>query len=216
MNHLNCVVAVAMFTLAAEGHAAPADMFVPTEGLVKVESRTCSEVYTRPGAVLGSYRQVVIDSGTVSFRVDWLRNTNGSRDPSRWITPNDEQQIAIDFRTWMRDALTTALRAHGYQVVPTAGPGTLELKPRLVDLYVNAPDKLSAGRQTTLTREAGETTLVLEVRDAAGTLLLQSVDHRTAMRSGLLSPATSVSNSYDFSSMFRQWAVGCAGDLVGG
>jgi hypothetical protein len=210
------MVAIAALTLAAEAHAAPVGAGVPAEGLVKVESRNCSEVYARPGTAPASYRQVVIDIGTVSFRDGWLRNMNDGRDVSRWITPKDEQRIAADFQTWMRNTLTTVFEAKGYLVVHIAGPDTLELKTRVVDLYVNDVYRVSMSPRMTITREAGQATLMLETRDGAtGALLLQSVDHRTAMR-GRVSSTTAVSNRDDFSWMIEEWAVACMGDFIKG
>ncbi len=43
------------------------------------------------------------------------------------------------------------------------------------NLYINAPDTMSAGRSRTYTTEAGEATLVLEARDSTSGALLGRV-----------------------------------------
>ena len=53
----------------------------------------------------------------------------------------------------------------GYQVVETAGPDVLVLRPALVNVEVNAPDIMSAGVNATVVRSAGQMTLFLELWD---------------------------------------------------
>ena len=47
--------------------------------------------------------------------------------------------------------------------------------PGVANLYINAPDTMSAGRSRTYTTEAGEATLVLEARDSTSGALLGRV-----------------------------------------
>ena len=69
---------------------------------------------------------------------------------------------------------------------------------------------MSAGRSRTYTTEAGEATLVLEVRDSTtGALLGRVVDRRETRQSGGVQWATSVSNRADFSQLFKSWANIC-------
>jgi hypothetical protein len=84
----------------------------------------------------------------------------------------------------------------------------LRLAPNIIDLYVTAPEPLSAGRSRTYTVDAGEATLALEAHDAlTGALLGRAVDRRSAGSGGTyLSRATDISNTADFERLYRSWA----------
>ena len=58
--------------------------------------------------------------------------------------------------------------------------------------------------------DAGDATLILEVRDSAnGTLLARVVDRGTARElSSRINPAFAVTNQFWFDAMFRQWTSG--------
>jgi len=61
----------------------------------------------------------------------------------------------------------------------------LRLTPLLVNVYVNAPDKPTAGRTDTYTVQAGEATAALEIRDAeTGQLLGRAIDRRYTSSQG--------------------------------
>ena len=58
-----------------------------------------------------------------------------------------------------------------------AGPDTLRVSAAIVNLYVTAPDTMSAGRSRTYTANSGQMTLVVELRDSVtGELLARAVD----------------------------------------
>ena len=186
------------------------------EGLAEAPAGNFDHVYLRPGTDLRTYKKVLFEPATVTLRSDWLRNMNDTRDTSAWINNQDVQKITRDQRTWVRDAWIEIFRANGFRVVTSAEPNTLQLSPKVVDLYINAPDKLTPGRQITLTEDAGEATLVLEARDAVTkVLVLQVVDRRIVRRPRHLSLANSVTNRGDFSELFRQWAADATALLKG-
>ena len=64
------------------------------------------------------------------------------------------------------EVFTEAYKKAGLEAVTAPGADVLRLRPGVVDLYIVAPDNMSAGRSRTYTMEAGQATLFLEVRDS--------------------------------------------------
>jgi hypothetical protein len=186
------------------------------EGLVPVRSWNLDELYLQPNVDLASYRKVAIDPAQVSFRKDWNRDFVDPHASVRRLSADDARRIAEDTAANMTRALADAFRARGYEVVAAPGPGVLRLTPSVTELYVNAAEELATGGTTkSFTKDAGEATLILDVRDgASGALLGRVVDRRTAretkgtQRSDLLR-TTQVSNNFWFDQSFRQWAAAC-------
>ncbi len=192
--------------VAFEGWAFAATSADTRDGLVRMESRSLDKFYVRPGTNLAPYSKVMIDPVRVEFSQDWLRNVNDSRYVAR-IRPEDARRIADETTADAASIISDAFRARGYQVVTAAGPGVLRVSPRVAELYVNAPDVFPPGITRAYTRDAGEATLVLEVRDAAsGTLMATIVDHGTATDMLRLSRATQVSNTFWFDDLYKRWA----------
>ena len=120
------------------------------------------------------------------------------------------QKIAAAARDGIEKVFKETFEKAGIPVVTTPGKDVLRMFTGVANLYINAPDTMSAGRSRTYTTEAGEATLVLEVRDST---------HRRSARPGARPPrdpdtggvewTTSVSNRADFSQLFKQWANIC-------
>ena len=67
----------------------------------------------------------------------------------------------------------------GYQVVSEPGPDVLRLSLAIIDLTVNAPDTMVAGRSSSYAVDAGEATFAVEARDSlTGQLLGRGIDRR--------------------------------------
>jgi hypothetical protein len=65
----------------------------------------------------------------------------------------------------------------GYTVVNEAGDDVLRVTPGIVNLYITAPDKMSAGRSRTYVASSGHMTLVAELRDSTTSkLIARAVD----------------------------------------
>jgi hypothetical protein len=190
----------------------------PTIGneLMSWISQTFDEAYVKPDGNLASYRKVIIDPTQVVFQKGWLRAINGTRDPSRWLTQEDQQKIADDMSTAMGQAFVEVFRSRGYEVVTAPGPGVLRVSPSVVDLFLNAPDVQSSNLTLTLNRETADATLVLDARDADGTVLAHLVDRRTVRQIiGQINHATDVSNLFWMQAASRTWATNSA-KLFGG
>jgi hypothetical protein len=185
----------------------------PYEDLVMVKSKRLDAIYLLPGADFRSYTKVMIDPAQVSFRKDWMKNENRSRGTSRRIDESDMHSIAAAMRSGFDDIFAAAFKAKGYEVVTAPGPEVLRLSPAVVNVYVNAPLPMSAATRTYIV-QAGEATLMLEVRDVeTGAVLGVAIDRRETRNSGGVQIAMSSVNSASFAGLFRHWANICASGL---
>jgi len=198
--------------------AAPAQAAAPAppEGLVSVRSWNLDELYLRPNADLATYRTVVIDPVQVTFRKDWNRDFIDPHASVRRLTQDDVRRIAEETGSGLRNVLAETFKSRGYEIAAAPGPGVLRLSPSLNDVYVNAVEDLYTGGTTkSFTKDAGEATLLLDVRDAtSGTLLARVVDRRTANQTkgtqrGDLIRSPQVQSNFWFEDLFRKWSVAC-------
>ncbi|HEY5710479.1 MAG TPA: DUF3313 family protein [Allosphingosinicella sp.] len=192
------LAAMAVAPLAAQEESA-------LEGLVKVQGARLDAAYLMPGVDFRSYTKVMLDPTEVAFRRNWQRNYNSGTRTGR-ITNSDMTAAAERVRTGFEEIFAEAYRRAGYEVVTQPGPDVLRLRTGVFDLFVNAPDQMTAGRSRTYSVEAGEATLVLEARDSETRALLgRAFDRRTA-GDNTVGMRTSVSNQADFEQLFHQWA----------
>lgn len=175
------------------------------EGLVKVKSQRADAAYLLPGVDFRTYTKVMFDPTEVAFRRNWQRDYNRSAMGGRRLDDREVAEIVTAARSGFEDVFTEAYREAGWQVVSQAGPDVLRLRTGVVNLYIVAPEQLTAGRTRTYSAEAGEATLVIEARDSlTGALLGRAIDVRTVGDLGGI--RTQVSNRADFEMVFRQWA----------
>ncbi len=207
---LAVVAAVAFAPAFAATNPAQAD------GLSAVKSPTLDEVYLRPAVDLSSYRKVIVEPARVELVKGYRKYINQQREPSRWLTPEDVQQMVATAQALMTDAVTAAFKAQGFEIVTAPGPGVLYVAPSTLDLFVNAPDTVTPTRQGQITqREAGNATLMLDIRDSAsGTLVGRVVDRNTARQVGRFNTVSLISNQFWFDAMFSAWARSCATELA--
>ena len=192
------------------------------DGLVSVRSWNLDELYLRPNTDLTRYRSVVIDPVQVAFRPDWNRNFVDPHASVRRLSQDDVRRIADETGAGLQNALADAFKAKGYAVAAAPGPDTLRLSPSLTNVYVNAVEDLYTGGTTkSFTKDAGEATLLLDVRDAStGALLARVVDRRTAQESkgtqrGDLIRSPRVASNFWFEDLFRKWSVACVKEFEG-
>lgn len=208
--HRSIVAGLAAGVLLTSPVAMSADEPSPQnwDGLVQVKSKKMDAVFLLPGEDFRPYTKVMIDPAEVAFKKNWMRDINSQRrELSRRVTQEDADEIMAAARTNFADVFTEAFLSAGYKVVQSPGPDVLRLRPGIADLYVTAPDTMSAGRTRTYTVEAGEATLIIEVRDSTtGALMGRVLDRRATRESPTLSYSNSVTNLADFRDLFRQWA----------
>jgi uncharacterized protein DUF3313 len=184
-----------------------------TDGLVAVPSRNLDQLYLRPDLNLSAYRKVMIDPVRVGFHRDWLKYGYTGQ-ATRPVGADNARRIAEDIAGDAQASVAEAFRARGYEIVGAPGPDVLRLSPSVADLYVNAPERLSPWREKVFTREAGQATLLLDVRDSVSGTLLGRVAHRgRADQMGRFARASDLSNRFWFDALIRRWAVSCASEL---
>jgi len=178
------------------------------DGLVEVKSKKMDAAYLMPGADFRAYTKVMIDPSQVAFQKDWMKTINQQhRSVSGKVTDADAAKILEAARTNFDDVFAEGFTKAGVPVVKTPGPDVLRVSTAVVNLYVNAPDTMQAGRSTSYTTEAGEATLILEARDSmSGALLGRVLDRRETRQSSTMMAANSVTNMADFRTLVRTWA----------
>lgn len=198
------LLAAATFVLALAGCAtqrAPAEW----EGLALQADTRLDRVYLRPGAQFAGYRRVQLDPASVAFDRAW--EPNASRSPTNRVTAEDAQRIRADLAQMLRLGFEAELARGGYELTTEGGDDVLRVTPSIVDLYVNAPDTMGAGRSRTYVMDAGRMTLVVEARDSVtGQLLARVVDTREGTDIGRLQWANAVSNSAEARRAIERWA----------
>jgi hypothetical protein len=203
---ISCLASIVL--LAVSGAAAGQTTAENWDGLVEVKPKRMDAAFLAPGADFRPYMKLMVDPTEVAFHKDWLKNQN--RAGSRMTVRIDDQQAAEILqaaRSNFSDIFNEAFTEAGYQIVTTPGPDVLRVSTGVLNLYLNAPDTMEAGRTRTYTANAGEATLVIEVRDSSTNALLGRVlDRRQTLDSGTMQMSSSVSNLSDFRSLFKRWA----------
>src|SRR5512137_2957478 len=178
MRHTTWLAALAL--VGSFGSALAADTPESWDGLVQVKPKRMDAAYLLPGADFRQYTKVMIDPTEVAFQKDWMKNMNDPRrELSRRISQEDAERILETARINFDEIFSEAFTKGGYTVVTARGPDVLRVSTAVVNLYVNAPDVMAPGRSRTYTTEAGEATLVIEVRDSmTGALMGRVLDRR--------------------------------------
>jgi hypothetical protein len=203
-----CLWLAPLLLLTTLGTALAADPPESWDGLVEVKPKRMDAAYVLPGADFRPYTKVMIDPTQAAFNKDWMKRINDSkRGVSDKVTQEDADKIIATAQSNFDDVFHEAFRKAGYAVVTAPGPDVLRLSTAVINLYVNAPDTMSAGRSRTFTTDAGEATLVMEARDSmSGALLGRVLDRRETRGAGTVQMATSVTNVSDFRALFKSWA----------
>jgi hypothetical protein len=165
-------------------------------------------VYAEPGSSLAGYDSVQILDAYVAFKKNWERDQRiGSANPLR-LSSKDIEKIKTNLAEGFREVFTQVLEEGGYPVVQQAGDNVLLLRPAIINLDINAPDTLSAGRSRTYTESAGEMTLYIELYDSVtGDLLAKAMDRRAdRSTNGFYTWASTVTNTAAAKRILRGWA----------
>jgi Protein of unknown function (DUF3313) len=202
-----CGFIAAAVLVASAGCAStrPVPSETTEDGLTRITIKGVDVAYVRKGADFKQYTKVILDPVQVAFDKDW----DPKRTASNLSLPSeDRERIRTDGAKLFMDVFKKELEQDGgYPVVSAAGPDVMRLSTALVDVYVTAPDTMTAGRSRTYVMEAGRATLVAEVRDSeTGAILGRLYDHRAASNTGSLQWSDSVSNSFEARRLFTSWA----------
>jgi len=205
MTTIKRLAALALLTLAF-GTATADDMPQSWDGLVQVKPKRMDAAYLLPGADFRPYTKLMVDPAEVAFAKNWLRSQNDSRNLSRQVTQEDAEKILAAARSNFDEIFVEAFTKAGYTIVQAPGPDVMRVSAGVLNLYVTAPDVPTAGRSTTYTTQAGEATLVIEVRDSTTNLLLGRVLDRRETQRSTMQMTTSVTNLAEFRTLFKAWA----------
>jgi hypothetical protein len=181
----------------------------PTEwdGLQKVDAKRFDLAYLLPGADFRTYTKVMIDPTEAAFRKNWQKDFNsGNRSLDMRISDDEAREMLQAVQTSFHEIITQAYKDAGYQVVTTPGPDVMRLKTGVFNIDVDAPDQMTASRSRTYSSEAGQASLIVEVRDSmSGAVLARGIDSRN-IGDGFTVRRTRVSNRADFEREFKNWA----------
>ncbi len=183
------------------------DEMMAADNLQKVKVKNIDLVYAQPGASFARYDSVMIDPRVdVSFRKDFEPEKVGSR---MKLSTDELNDIRTGVGKAVYEEFVKELTTNKgtYKLVDKAGPGVLEVRLAIANLYSNAPDTMQPGRTRVYTVSAGEMTLAMELRDAeTGAVLARVFDRREARDTGQFMMTNSVTNSAEVRSMARRWA----------
>lgn len=176
------------------------------DGLERRSNKKLDNVYVRPNVTFKAYRQVVLEPVEVQFDKNWDPNS-GTRGISNQLSKEDIEEIRTGLSALFREEFTRRLEKGGYPVVDASGDDVLRVEAALVNLYINAPEKMSAGRSRTYTMDAGQVTLVMQLSDSVThQTLARVVDTQQGLDTGHLTWTTSVSNSAEARRIVGIWA----------
>jgi hypothetical protein len=176
------------------------------DGLTRVKSKQLDHVYKLPGADFSGYKRVRLDPIEVEFDKNWKPN-DSERSPSRRLTNDDLEKIKKALAEEFRKVFTEELTKNGYQVVTEDDDDVLRVSAAIINLYINAPDKMSAGRSRTYTTSSGHMTLVVELRDSVtGKLMARGVDSVQGRDTGNFQITNSVTNMSSARTALSKWA----------
>src|SRR6187549_277901 len=180
------------------------DQALSEGGLQKVKVKDIDLAYARPGASLAAYKRVKVDPVEVEFRK--------AKDPARAgsaikLSSEEREKIRSNVARAVQEEFAKELqKSSAYKVASDAGPDVLRVKPRILDLYVNAPD-VGPGRTRTLVSSAGEMTLVAELADSAsGQVLARVADQRDASKEGRMYLVNGTVNEEEARKIAAGWA----------
>ena len=200
-----CALVLCGFAIPAGAKEKPGGTW---DGLIEVKPKRLDAAYLMPGADFRHYTKLMIDPVEVAFSKDWMKDINDSKASlSGRITQADAEKIAAAAREGFDEVFGEAFKAKGIEIVTAPGADVLRVRPGVIDLYIAAPDKMTAGMSRTYTVEAGQATLFLELVDStSGALLGRALDRRATRDSGRAMITNSVTNRADFKALFKQWA----------
>ena len=185
------------------------------EGLVLLKSTKSRISYVKPGATFTQYNRVALLDPLVEFEKNWQKDYNSSRRSLEGrVSDADVERMKAGLAAEFKKVFTDELQNKGgYQVVTTAAPDVLVLRPALLNVEVSAPDLMTAGINATVVRSAGQMTLFLELWDSTTNTLLARVMDAAADDDAFAKQANRVTNTQAADEILRSWAHELRGRL---
>jgi len=202
---IGLLAALLVLTPAFAASSSEIDEAMSVDGLQKIKVKGIDLAYARPGASLAGYSKLKLEPVEVAFHKNWDPKKTGSNIK---LSAQERENIRTGVAKIVDEEFVKELQTKGgYQVVNEAGPDVLRFKAYVINLYVNAPDTMTAGRSRTYTVSAGEMTLFAELYDSeTGEVLARVVDRSEARNSGMMSLSNSVVNASEARSIASSWA----------
>ena len=151
------------------------------------------------------YTHIFLQQPMVTFQKSW------ERDHRTDVSSRYKKMIVDDYSKLLTDELTTALTAN--ETITIVGEeainqeNTLIITPRIMNLYINAPETIAAS--TAYVHEAGHATLQLQLMDTNKHVIGVIEDNKDTINRGFLNRpqrASRVTNYSDFRLLIRDWA----------
>ncbi len=196
-----CTVAVmTAFLLACTGPAPE-----PDPGMEVIDYGREGEFQAAIGVDWSGYSKIQLETATVEFRENWVRDQKRLND--NIIRERDEMRIKTGASDLLGQVLSRELSDAGYEMSTESGPGIMRFAPRIVDLDVVAPDRVSDSMVDSLTDSQGSFTLELEIYDSVSNALLANTrQHQEDPYKGYMERTTSATNRRAFRLMMERWA----------
>lgn len=175
---------------------------VSHDGLQLVEKARFDVVYRRPGVDFGVYSKIMLDPVEVAFKKQWTQDF-------RQVSKSDRERIRSELAKEFHEIFVEELgQKGGYQIVDAPGPDVLRVTAGILELYINAPDTMSASSSRTYAISTGEATLVAEARDSeSGSVIARAADRERARESMTMQWITRSQNRADARAMLKKWAA---------
>ena len=176
------------------------------EGLKLVpDTKDIALVWAEPGADLAQYNRIYLVEPYVAFKKNWQRDQN--RGHMNKVKTSDMDRIKIRVKELFMEVFAEELEAGGYTLATERAEDVLIVKPAIIDLNVNAPDVMAAGRTTTYAQSAGSMTLYMELYDSeTDDLLAKALDPRSDRDSGFMQWQSGPANKQAGKRMMKPWA----------
>lgn len=177
----------------------------PEPGMEIIEHDRDGEFQAAIGVDWGAYSKILLETATVEFRDNWVRDQK--RYDDNIVRERDVVRIKTGASELLGKVLTRELSGAGYEMTDESGPGVMRFTPRIVDLDIVAPDRISDNIVVSLTDSQGSLALELEIHDSvSGVLLATTRQYRDDPYKGYMERTTSATNSRAFRLMMERWA----------
>jgi len=209
MKFTNLIKSVSITFIVATGnlHAAIDKLpEVTVDGLHHLSDTELAIVYAKPDIDLGQYNRFFLVDAHVAFRKNWKRDQHmtGSR---IGISSSDMERIKTELAALFKEVFTETLIEGGYELATERADDVLIIRPAIINLDVQAPDTMSAGRSRSYSESAGEMTLYLELYDSVtDDLLAKALDRQLDRDTGYFQWQNSVTNRAAANRILKEWA----------
>ena len=203
------LILCALFSLAAATvHAKKKELpDITVDGLHRVPDSRLAIVYAEPGADLGPYNRITLLDAYVAFKKNWERDQKRSSAQRLRLSSKDVENIKNNLSAEFQEVFKNALVDAGYELTDEVADDVMIVRPAIINLDVNAPDTMSAGRSTTFTASAGEMTLYIELYDSVtGDIMAKALDRKMDTNSGFYTWSNSVTNRAAAQRILKGWA----------